>query len=167
MQASPTFYRDYLKNELEKRVQRNPRYSLRAFSKFLGVDVGALSRLFANKQTITLRTAKKICDNLGLNDQDKSIFMESVSKHRNKIGTSPNIKSDKNKDLAEILNRMDHLKLASLLGKGTSQIEIMKLLDINQEVFNNYTERLIRVGILDKIENELFLNENFHFLKKN
>ena len=57
MEVTSNHYREMLREELQKRNGRNPRYSLRAFAKCLGVDVAALSRVLSNKQTITMKTA--------------------------------------------------------------------------------------------------------------
>jgi plasmid maintenance system antidote protein VapI len=72
------FYKEFLRIELEKRIAKNPRYSMRAFSKALGIDPGAMSRLLSNKQGITLQTAAKICRNLNLDNGIKESFMNSV-----------------------------------------------------------------------------------------
>jgi plasmid maintenance system antidote protein VapI len=72
------FYKEFLRIELKKRIAKNPRYSMRAFSKALEIDPGAMSRLLSGKQGITLLTAAKICRKLKLDQSIKESFMNSV-----------------------------------------------------------------------------------------
>lgn len=64
--------------EFEKRHQRNPRYSLRSFSKQLGLNYGHTSRIFARKRAIRLSTAQKLVERLQLPDDEKIRFLESI-----------------------------------------------------------------------------------------
>ena len=79
------YYKTYLKSEWQRRTQINPRYSMRAFARYLSLDVAQLSRLLMNKQTITMRTAEKICENLKLDSANKGVFLNSVAFDREQI----------------------------------------------------------------------------------
>lgn len=74
------FNRNYLKEELSKRCERNPRYSLRAFASSLNVDPGALSRILNGKQFLSKKLALKILKKISLDPIDEKIFLDSALK---------------------------------------------------------------------------------------
>ncbi|HMN67812.1 MAG TPA: TIGR02147 family protein [Bdellovibrionales bacterium] len=71
-----------LKDEFGRRVQKNPRYSLRAFASLLKVHPSALSRILSGKQAITPRTAQEIVCQLRLDVEEKRLFLASVLEDR-------------------------------------------------------------------------------------
>lgn len=74
-----TTYRDILNAELERRLQRNGRYSIRAFAKALALDAGSLSRVLAGKQIPGPKMGNKICRNLGLGPAEQQAFLQSLA----------------------------------------------------------------------------------------
>ena len=76
------FYQVYLADQLRQRAQRNPSYSLRAFAKFLRVNVSTLSKIMNRKEVPTLRTAERIVDSLEINERQRALFIESVARSR-------------------------------------------------------------------------------------
>jgi uncharacterized protein (TIGR02147 family) len=71
-------FRDLIELELGRRIKQNPRYSLRAFSKALGVDVGNLSRCLNGQAAISFKTAEKIMTGMSLAASDRASFMQSL-----------------------------------------------------------------------------------------
>lgn len=67
-----------LMREFEKRMEKNSRYSLRAFARDLDLNLGHLSRVFRGERVPRRKTAVSICERLGLSQEDKVLFMESV-----------------------------------------------------------------------------------------
>jgi uncharacterized protein (TIGR02147 family) len=72
------FYVNYLRGELTRRVEDNPRYSLRAFAKALSMDASVLSKILSLKRNLPLRTAERLAARFGLEPEEKLHFMESV-----------------------------------------------------------------------------------------
>lgn len=60
------YLRVLLQNELAKRCQRNPRYSLRAFAKSLDTSHTVLSLVLSGKRSISKKLREKIKEELGL-----------------------------------------------------------------------------------------------------
>ncbi|MEQ1878434.1 MAG: helix-turn-helix domain-containing protein, partial [Bdellovibrionia bacterium] len=58
-----------LKNELRKRIEKNPRYSLRAFANALGIHPSTLSAVLSNRRTLSPKSANRILTKLGLESQ--------------------------------------------------------------------------------------------------
>ena len=71
-----------LSREFKHRVTKNPRYSLRAYAGFLGVHPSALSRIFAGKQDLSLRGSIQTANKLALNEEERRLFLQSVSQAR-------------------------------------------------------------------------------------
>lgn len=71
-------YRDILRSRLQLRLKRNPRYSLRAYAKDLGVSPGRLSEILSGKQGLSASSATKIAQRLGLNQVESSHFCNLV-----------------------------------------------------------------------------------------
>lgn len=78
METKP-YYRELLESELDKRIDANSTYSLRAFAKRLGVDPGALSKILNGKKLITFELAEKITLGLQLDPEQKHEFFTSVA----------------------------------------------------------------------------------------
>lgn len=61
-----TDFRSFLQQEIEARMNRNPNYSLRSFSKQVGVDHSTLSKIIRGKRKITSYSIRKMGLALGL-----------------------------------------------------------------------------------------------------
>lgn len=56
----------YLSEELARRIRQNPRYSQRAFARFLGLSPGELSEVLRGRRKLSLKSSFKISKALGL-----------------------------------------------------------------------------------------------------
>lgn len=67
--------RQFLAEELARRQTQNPRYSMRAFARHLGMSPGELSEILTAKRRLSLKSAIKVGRSLGLNpDELKKLF---------------------------------------------------------------------------------------------
>lgn len=71
-----------LLREIEKRKQKNQRYSLRAFASFLGLAPSTMSRILTNSQELSVGGTKKIMKKLQLTDEEKFLFIASVAEEK-------------------------------------------------------------------------------------
>ncbi|MEQ1876373.1 MAG: DUF4423 domain-containing protein [Bdellovibrionia bacterium] len=80
-----TDFRTVLRKTLEERRSRNSSYSLRAFSRDLGVSPTALSQILNEKRKFSAAAALKVAANLRMNDDETRNFIEQatarVSRH--------------------------------------------------------------------------------------
>lgn len=74
-----THYLAVLREELGRRVEKNPRYSMRAFSKSLNIAASALSEIMNGRRTPSFKMASKITQSLGLAPDEHETFMESIA----------------------------------------------------------------------------------------
>jgi uncharacterized protein (TIGR02147 family) len=77
--SETTFYQKCLREEMQRRCEKNPRYSARAFARALDVDVGALSRILAGKQIPSMKVAEKVLEGIELSAEDRKHFLGSLS----------------------------------------------------------------------------------------
>ena len=78
------YYRLLLQEELEKRVSKNNRYSLRSFANALGIDPGTLSRILAGKRALSFKTAITLIQNLSLDYNSKLGVINSMIEENSK-----------------------------------------------------------------------------------
>lgn len=72
-------YRDYLRDELERRLAKNPTYSLRAFARHLGISPQMLSFVVNRKKNISSGVAAQFADRLNLNPSESTYFLDLVT----------------------------------------------------------------------------------------
>src|ERR1700761_4517065 len=79
------FYKVYLQEELARRCERNPRYSVRAFARALDINDGALSQILSGKRVPAYRTAQRIIRALMLSPDEEQSFLASLAeRHRSR-----------------------------------------------------------------------------------
>lgn len=74
-----SIYRRQIQEELARRTERNPRYSLRAFSKALGFEATVISQILNGKRVPSLRTAQKLIAGLNLSPEAEEQFLTSLA----------------------------------------------------------------------------------------
>jgi uncharacterized protein (TIGR02147 family) len=75
-------YQDYLLSEFESRRISNPRYSLRAYARDLGIAPPKLSEILREKSGLSEVSAKRIAPKIGLTKSETDVFVTLVaSKH--------------------------------------------------------------------------------------
>jgi uncharacterized protein (TIGR02147 family) len=75
-----TYFQRCLRAELDRRIQKNSRYSLRSFATALQMDSAALSRILAGNKIPTPSLSKKIIVALGLTPDEQKSFLFSIAK---------------------------------------------------------------------------------------
>lgn len=73
---------EMLLKEFNKRKEANPRYSLRAFARFLDMSSATLSRVLANRQEISLAASKKIIKKLKFSEHESLVFVRSIAEEK-------------------------------------------------------------------------------------
>lgn len=72
---------EILRLELEKRIQRNPKYSQNAFARDLGVTSARLSEILAGKKGLSRDAAKQIGQNLEMDQTNLVMFCDLADSH--------------------------------------------------------------------------------------
>jgi len=79
-----TDFRIFLQEELARRCKKNPKYSLRAFARYLQVEPSFLSKILNGNRNITEKTISKFGEALGLHPLDIEKFKISLLPKRSK-----------------------------------------------------------------------------------
>ena len=64
--VTPMDFRVLLQNEFDRRLARNPRYSLRAFARQLATDHSAITRILKDRRRLTTKRVRALGERLGL-----------------------------------------------------------------------------------------------------
>ena len=70
----------FLKSELKIRKEKNSFFSLRAFSRFLGISPTALSQCINHKRNLSRTNIEKFCKVLGVDERAKKFFLQDVKR---------------------------------------------------------------------------------------
>lgn len=159
----------YLTAELAQRCKRNPRYSLRAFAKILGLSPSGLSMLLSGQRSLKSTTAKKIAERLGFSPQLTEEFLNSCSKINKKMICDHSRYQKISLETYEVIADWQHYAILSLTETKDfkPRLEwIAKRLGISRAETKLAVDRMVRLGILDigiwkqvggpiKVENEI------------
>jgi len=74
----------YLKQDFLRRKARNPRFSQRAYARYLGIDPSALNRLLSGKEDLSSATYVRIAQRLQMTESDQNLFFQSVMERKNR-----------------------------------------------------------------------------------
>ncbi len=90
------YYRKVIREAFEQRLERNPRYSLRAFAASLEVDSSVCSQILSGKRVPAAILAKRLMEKLGLDIREQDAFLKSIGKTKLRQGlkrVSPKLRS--------------------------------------------------------------------------
>lgn len=76
--GTPSDYRELLRGEFERRREKNPRYSLRAFARDLKLGPEWLSRIFSGQDGLSRARAQDLCGRLGFDTETTRLFCDMV-----------------------------------------------------------------------------------------
>jgi transcriptional regulator with XRE-family HTH domain len=143
-------FRRMLQEELALRCARNPRYSLRAFARYLGLDHSTLSQLLRCRRRFTRRTIERVGKRLALAPAMITQFVE-LERTPTEPWTSRELRQ-LSRDAALTLAEWHHhaiLELTRLTSFRPDVRWISRVLDVPVDVVNVAITRLTRLGLLD------------------
>lgn len=159
-------YREILLKEYEKRKTKNPRYSLRAYAKYLGMTASRLSEIFSHKRGMSPDLAHRIIDKLDFAEFEKSLFLDlveseearspidrqlAVERVKSKIKKYSEIDLDTYQVIAEWYHYavLDYLKLENC---SQDPAVIARHLNVSPEKIVNALERLVKLNFLHNVD---------------
>lgn len=158
---APENHRLWLVQELAKRSRKNPAYSLRSFSRALGVSPASLSQVISGKRKLTRKTALQIIERCGMSLDDSRAFLSSALGKEWKDTfekLDPYLESRECQELEvekfKALSDWYHfgiLGLASLKKNSASPKWIAGRLGIAERDARAALERLIRLGMIKTV----------------
>ena len=144
-----------LKSVFLKKQAKNPSYSLRAFSKSLGISHTALSLIFSGKRDINSKLISKIVDKLDLSFRQRKLFLaehnhELTSKESQNGQESFNLIDE---DKFNLISEWQHYAILSLLETKDFKMDynwISKRIGISELLVKASVERLFRLKLIAK-----------------
>lgn len=168
------FHITKLKQVFSEKQRKNPHYSLRAFSRDIGMDSSSLGKILKGERRFPVNKAETVFRNLDLDPTDKRLFLESLSDKEN-ILDKINISQNDERYLIEesffkVIAEWEHyavLELFDLDGFEVTDESISKKLDITLTradvvLTNLFEAKLISSegGCLYKIHEEIKTSED-------
>lgn len=174
--ATHADYREQLKSEYKRRQTVNPRYSLRAFARDLGLSSGFLSLLLNGKKKLSDAKAIELAEVLGLGPSGAEEFYRLVRLNNARTekaqaliareGRNDSVGefSTLNLDAFQVISDWYHYAITELTYckdfKPTAEW-VGRRLGISTETAKAALERLVRLGLLKKSGRTLVKTEAF------
>lgn len=175
------FYLKQLEHSFESRSKANPRYSLRAYARDLGVSVSRLSGVLNGKFGLSAEAARTIAQALGLEARSSALFVDSVeSKHarskkaRELALTRLQAKSESFQSLSldqfQIISDWQHFAILELTHTGefkeSESAQVAKRLGISVIEAKRSIERLVSFDLLAADTNGVLKSTGSFFANK-
>jgi uncharacterized protein (TIGR02147 family) len=170
-------YRSQLQSELRRRQVVNPRFSMRAFARTLGLSPAFLSKLLRGQKGLSTRNALAIADRLGYSDDETARFCQLVqlsairdSRLRDRIEAGSEGGRDRHDfvplGLDEFHSIADwhHYAILELLETRDARSEagwIAARLGIRRDEAESALERLTRLGLIVERRGRLVKAERY------
>jgi transcriptional regulator with XRE-family HTH domain len=148
----PTTWRKFLLQEFEKRRRKNPKFSLRAFAKCLGVSPSHLSHILSGKRIVKAPVAIRLAKVLDLTAIETIGLLQDDS--HNAVDTIPEQVQTLGLDEFGLIASWHYyaiLGLANLNGNVATADWIARKLQIPNEVAKRCFEDLLRLGYIHKV----------------
>jgi uncharacterized protein (TIGR02147 family) len=143
-----------LKCTFADRCRKNPSYSLRAFSRSLGMDSSTVSALMNGKRTVTLRTARKIVEGLNITNpaEAQALIVETLTASQAALEPAY---TEFAMDVAEAISSWEHFAILALLELNDFKAQeraISERLNLPLGVTWECLARLEKIGLIQKTE---------------
>lgn len=135
------------------RKAKNTSFSLRAFSKKLGISSGALSEILNNKRKVTSQTAMKILLNLNYSPEQAEHFLDDKKKSLHSKKETRQYQ-DLSFDQYQVLSSWHYLALLNLLelpSEKHTASALSKRLNLPIKKIEESLERLLRLEMIEKV----------------
>ena len=167
-------FEKYLTTVFEKRCQKNPHYSMRAFARDLGIPSANLSRAMSGARGFSAETLKQVSNRLALN-ADESMLLKSLCEKQfsksKKIKEAATIKLKQAflyqvkvaDEKVSLISDWYHMAILALMDSNTFKSDIKWIaeqLNIHEKIAESAIERLISVGAIKKDNDKLISTGN-------
>lgn len=143
-----------MQDELVRRCQGNPSYSLRAFARSLGYDFSALSKILRGDRPAGKKVIQSLGSKLGLGPEELQLYIQPLSR-RSSSGVLQSVSQYEliAVDSFRVISEWYHFAILELMrvkGFDPSVSWISRSLGITQVEARSALERLQRVGFIKK-----------------
>ena len=142
---------DPLRSELRRRLSRNPRYSLRAFARQMGMAPSALSEILRGLRPLSFKAATRISDRLLLSPVERESLLRVTRQRRPTNLKRLRLENDAFSVIAD-WHHFGILNLASLPEFVLTSESVSQRLGISAQEGTEAIARLERMHLLEKRE---------------
>lgn len=142
-----------LAEELCKRKQRNPSYSLRAFARDLDINPSGLSEFMASKRDFSVSMATRVARHLPLNQHDFDYFVISSQCNRDD--------NENAKDYFELMSYWHYFAILNLAGTSNNFSDpewLAERLALEQNEIKQALQQLTEMGLIRIVEGRMIRN---------
>jgi uncharacterized protein (TIGR02147 family) len=156
--------KQFLGEELARRIRVNSRYSQRAFARQMGLSAGELSEILRGKRALSLRSALRVASALGLSPAETRHLI-TLAQLEKSVRYGADLAIDENEDVPsrqKLTLEMFHvvsdwvcfaiLNLADTKGFRLDPAWIAKRLAVSQAEAQVSFDRLERVGLIERVD---------------
>src|SRR5687768_7986409 len=152
--------KQFLIQELERRQKINPRYSLRAFAKHMGLSPGELSEILKGKRKLSIKSAVRVSKALGLNVTESKHLLNLANLDKGEgldilMSQGPKNQEALSADVFHVISDwycFAILNLADTKDFSWNTSYIAKRLGLTLTQAQSALERLERVGLIKNIK---------------
>lgn len=154
------YYITKMKEELSLKQRQNPHYSLRAFSRDLGLHPSTLAQILKGKRALPLRSSADVAKRLRLGPKEKTLFFESLYQTKTNIDDIK-IREDDNRYMLDdsyykAIAEWEHYAVVTLFdvdGFEASASEIANRLNIKENRAEVVLNNLVTCGLIKHDKN--------------
>jgi len=149
--TSAVDFREFLQAEHFRRMKVNPRYSLRAFAKFLNTDFSTLGKMMRGQRPIGKSTILKLGMRLGVSPQNLETFVIQTQEEKRTRMDSGKHYTKLTEDSFQIISDPSHFAILELIRVCSFKGEIgwvSRALGMSVADTSECVERLKRIGLL-------------------
>lgn len=139
---------EIVRSEFEKKCERNKQYSLRSFSRDLGIDASNLSKILSYQKPLGKTLKAKLAKELGFADAEIETMTKGLFAR-----TSDSSYEPLELDVFQVVSQWQHFAILELFKVKDFQPtakEIQKRLGIDLKLANESLKRLVEVGMIKK-----------------
>jgi hypothetical protein len=158
-------FRLLLQAELGRRCAANPRYSLRAFAKFLAVDHATLSQLLRGKRRLTSRMIRKLGTRLRLDEERLRAYCAFEEGSGSPLDTPGNLREVQQlaHDTVALITDWYHhaiLELTHLQEFKPDSRWLARVLGLSIDEVNVALTRLVRLELLEMVSRDRWVDKS-------
>lgn len=143
MSEQSSYYIEKLKGHYQARLRKNPSYSLRAFSSYLGLAPQVISSVFKGQRHLPVKSSEQVIDRLGLSVDEARLFMKDLKSRKAKLSRLSKNAEEENSEIT--LSEERHFRIIA----EWEYYAILNLLDTKDE-FSQPQQMARRLGLSEK-----------------
>lgn len=151
-------FRLALQRELIRRCKLNPKYSLRAFARFLGLESSRLSKILRGERPVSPKLIERLGKQLGLSPQELQSYVNAAQAKKSGLAQPMTNSPERlrflqlSQDTFEAIEDWHHYAILELMKVSDFKTEakwLTQALGISVSEIRACIERLQRVGLLE------------------